>query len=95
MSIIVLAFLSPFVFPVCAESMLQAVSKASAALRAELDEERRKYQGLLREFTRLEQRYDNLREMSLITEVHHCTYLYKHASMRPQKCHSDCGCFSK
>lgn len=54
----------------CAEWVDQAVSQASAALRAELDEERRKYQGLLREFTRLEQRYDNLREMSLLTEVH-------------------------
>ncbi|XP_069551046.1 unconventional myosin-Va [Brachyistius frenatus] len=50
------------------ESVHRAVSQASAALRAELDEERRKYQGLLREFTRLEQRYDNLREMSLLTE---------------------------
>lgn len=45
------------------------MSQESAALRAELDEERRKYQGLLREFNRLEQRYDNLREMSLLTEV--------------------------
>ncbi|XP_039984530.1 unconventional myosin-Vb [Xiphias gladius] len=50
------------------ERVHQAVSQASAALRLELDEERRKYQGLLREFTRLEQRYDNLREMSLLTE---------------------------
>ncbi|XP_070817988.1 unconventional myosin-Va [Chaetodon trifascialis] len=50
------------------ECVRQAVSQASAALRAELDEERRKYQGLLREFTRLEQRYDNLKEMSLLTE---------------------------
>ncbi|KAM9357499.1 unconventional myosin-Va [Symphorus nematophorus] len=50
------------------ECVHQAVSQANAALRAELDEERRKYQGLLREFTRLEQRYDNLREMSLLTE---------------------------
>ncbi|XP_036970208.1 unconventional myosin-Vb [Acanthopagrus latus] len=50
------------------ECVTQAVSQASAALSAELDEERRKYQGLLREFTRLEQRYDNLREMSLLTE---------------------------
>ncbi|KAM7388416.1 hypothetical protein PAMP_024590 [Pampus punctatissimus] len=50
------------------ECVRQAVFQASAALRAELDEERRKYQGLLREFTRLEQRYDNLREMSLLTE---------------------------
>lgn len=54
---------------VCAECVYQAVSQASAALRAELDEERRKYQSLLREFTRLEQRYENLREMSLLTEV--------------------------
>ena len=52
-----------------AERMHQALSQACAALRVELDEERRKYQGLLREFTRLEQRYDNLREMSLLTEV--------------------------
>uniref|UniRef100_A0A7N8XMP0 Methyl-CpG binding domain protein 3b n=1 Tax=Mastacembelus armatus TaxID=205130 RepID=A0A7N8XMP0_9TELE len=51
------------------ECVHEAVSQASAALRAELDEERRKYQGLLREFTRLEQRYDNLREMSLLTEI--------------------------
>ncbi|XP_076582001.1 unconventional myosin-Vb [Chaetodon auriga] len=50
------------------ECVRQAVSQASAALRAELDEEKRKYQGLLREFTRLEQRYDNLREMNLLTE---------------------------
>ncbi|KAM4628733.1 unconventional myosin-Vb [Polymixia lowei] len=50
------------------ECVRQAVSQADVALRAELDEERRKYQGLLREFTRLEQRYDNLREMSLLTE---------------------------
>uniref|UniRef100_A0A672IWT3 Methyl-CpG binding domain protein 3b n=1 Tax=Salarias fasciatus TaxID=181472 RepID=A0A672IWT3_SALFA len=50
------------------QSVNQAVSREIADLQAELDEERRKYQGLLREFTRLEQRYDNLREMSLLTE---------------------------
>ncbi|KAK0133416.1 Unconventional myosin-Vb [Merluccius polli] len=50
------------------ECVRQAVSRSGGELRAELDEERRKYQGLLREFTRLEQRYDNLREMSLLTE---------------------------
>lgn len=66
----------------CAEWVHQAVSQASAALRTELDEERRKYQGLLREFTRLEQRYDNLREMSLLTEVHN----YSHPTKTlPQK----------
>uniref|UniRef100_A0A8C8MEL3 Methyl-CpG binding domain protein 3b n=1 Tax=Oncorhynchus tshawytscha TaxID=74940 RepID=A0A8C8MEL3_ONCTS len=52
-----------------AESVVQAVAQEGKALTAELDEERRKYQGLLREFTRLEQRYENLREMSMLTEV--------------------------
>ncbi|XP_061743769.1 unconventional myosin-Vb-like [Nerophis ophidion] len=46
----------------------QAVSQATEAMRVQLDEERRKHQGLLREFTRLEQRYDNLREMSQLTQ---------------------------
>uniref|UniRef100_A0A8D3EBP6 Methyl-CpG binding domain protein 3b n=1 Tax=Scophthalmus maximus TaxID=52904 RepID=A0A8D3EBP6_SCOMX len=59
-----------------AECVHQAVSQASAALRVELDEERRKHQGLLREFTRLEQRYDNLREMSLLTEVCNDTKMF-------------------
>uniref|UniRef100_A0A7N8XZJ9 Methyl-CpG binding domain protein 3b n=1 Tax=Mastacembelus armatus TaxID=205130 RepID=A0A7N8XZJ9_9TELE len=59
-----------------AQCVHEAVSQASAALRAELDEERRKYQGLLREFTRLEQRYDNLREMSLLTEVQPPIFAY-------------------
>uniref|UniRef100_A0A669D2N7 Methyl-CpG binding domain protein 3b n=1 Tax=Oreochromis niloticus TaxID=8128 RepID=A0A669D2N7_ORENI len=58
-----------FPLSLCAECVDQAVSQVTSALRAEVDEERRKYQGLLREFTRLEQRYDNLREMSLLTEV--------------------------
>lgn len=54
------------------ESHKQTVVQADASARAELDEERRRYQSLLREFTRLEQRYDNLRDMSLFTtnEVH-------------------------
>ncbi|XP_055077033.1 unconventional myosin-Vb [Periophthalmus magnuspinnatus] len=46
----------------------EAVLKATTAIKSDLDEERRKYQGLLRDFSRLEQRYDNLREMSLLTE---------------------------
>lgn len=50
------------------ERLEQEVSQRSTALRTELDEERRKYQGLLREFTRLEQRYDNLREMNQLAE---------------------------
>lgn len=48
------------------ESRQQSVSQAGAAVQAELEEERRRYQGLLREFTRLEQRYDNLRDMSML-----------------------------
>ncbi|KAM9796921.1 unconventional myosin-Va [Syngnathus typhle] len=51
------------------EALVQrAASQATAAVSAELDEEKRKHQGLLREFTRLEQRYDNLRDMSQLTE---------------------------
>ncbi|XP_028299730.1 unconventional myosin-Vb [Gouania willdenowi] len=50
------------------ECVNQAVSQAVAAFQTELDEERRKYQGLLREFTRLEQRYDNLKEMPFLNE---------------------------
>ncbi|XP_010869967.4 unconventional myosin-Vb [Esox lucius] len=46
----------------------KCAAQQDKTLTAELDEERRKYQGLLREFTRLEQRYDNLREMSMLTE---------------------------
>uniref|UniRef100_A0A8C5N7P0 Unconventional myosin-Vb-like n=1 Tax=Gouania willdenowi TaxID=441366 RepID=A0A8C5N7P0_GOUWI len=52
----------------------QAVSQAVAAFQTELDEERRKYQGLLREFTRLEQRYDNLKEMPFLNEALKRTY---------------------
>ncbi|MCI4383524.1 hypothetical protein PGIGA_G00027460 [Pangasianodon gigas] len=48
------------------ESRQQSVLQAGAAVQAELEEERRRYQGLLREFTRLEQRYDNLRDMSML-----------------------------
>ncbi|XP_076135384.1 unconventional myosin-Vb [Alosa pseudoharengus] len=51
-----------------ADCVQKAVSRAGEGVQAELEEERRRYQGLLREFTRLEQRYDNLRDMSLLTE---------------------------
>uniref|UniRef100_A0A8D3DF95 Methyl-CpG binding domain protein 3b n=1 Tax=Scophthalmus maximus TaxID=52904 RepID=A0A8D3DF95_SCOMX len=54
----------------------EKAQEGDAALRVELDEERRKHQGLLREFTRLEQRYDNLREMSLLTEVCNDTKMF-------------------
>lgn len=61
-----------------AERVEQEVSQRSSALRAELDEERGKYQGLLREFTRLEQRYDNLREMSQLAEVPSASHATRH-----------------
>ncbi|XP_036441901.1 unconventional myosin-Vb isoform X2 [Colossoma macropomum] len=48
------------------ESRQQTEVQAAAVVQAELEEERRRYQGLLREFTRLEQRYDNLRDMSML-----------------------------
>ncbi|XP_034035082.1 unconventional myosin-Vb [Thalassophryne amazonica] len=52
------------------EFVRQAVTLANAALMAELEEERRKHQGALRDLTRSEQRYDNLREMTLLSEQH-------------------------
>uniref|UniRef100_A0AAY4CN59 Myosin VB n=1 Tax=Denticeps clupeoides TaxID=299321 RepID=A0AAY4CN59_9TELE len=39
-----------------------SVSQKEALLQTELNEERQRYQNLLKEFTRLEQRYDNLQE---------------------------------
>ncbi len=61
-----------FVCLYVSENHQQTVDQADASVRAELEEERRRYQSLLREFTRLEQRYDNLRDMSVFTtnEVH-------------------------
>lgn len=56
-----------FVCLYVSENHQQTVDKADASVRAELEEERRRYQSLLREFTRLEQRYDNLRDMSVFT----------------------------
>ncbi|XP_053369794.1 unconventional myosin-Vb [Clarias gariepinus] len=53
------------------ESRQQLVLQAGAAEQAELEEERRRYQSLLREFTRLEQRYDNLRDMSMLSTAEH------------------------
>ncbi|XP_036377306.1 unconventional myosin-Va [Megalops cyprinoides] len=50
------------------ECIAMSVAQAGEGLRAELEEERRRYQGLLREFTRLEQRYENLCEMSTLAE---------------------------
>ncbi|KAJ8419084.1 hypothetical protein AAFF_G00005830 [Aldrovandia affinis] len=50
------------------ECVALTVVQAGESLQGELEEERRRYQGLLKEFTRLEQRYDNLREMSSLAE---------------------------
>lgn len=56
-----------FVCLYVSENHQKTVNQADASVRAELEEERRRYQSLLREFTRLEQRYDNLRDMSVFT----------------------------
>uniref|UniRef100_A0A673ZT75 Myosin VB n=1 Tax=Salmo trutta TaxID=8032 RepID=A0A673ZT75_SALTR len=41
---------------------LKGASQSVGRVQAELDEERQRYQNLLREFSKLEQRYDNLQE---------------------------------
>ncbi|XP_070707241.1 unconventional myosin-Vb [Pempheris klunzingeri] len=43
---------------------------SSVSLQAELDAERQRYQNLLKEFSRLEQRYDNLKEEVTLTKFH-------------------------
>uniref|UniRef100_A0A6Q2XFM9 Myosin VB n=1 Tax=Esox lucius TaxID=8010 RepID=A0A6Q2XFM9_ESOLU len=43
-------------------SLSLSASQSVGRVQAELDEERQRYQNLLREFSRLEQRYDNLQE---------------------------------
>ncbi|XP_069042124.1 unconventional myosin-Vb [Lepisosteus oculatus] len=53
------------------ERVAQQVARSSSSLHAELEEERRRYQGLLRDFGRLEQRYDNLREEVMLAERSH------------------------
>ncbi|XP_041085865.1 unconventional myosin-Vb isoform X2 [Polyodon spathula] len=46
----------------CEERVSQQVALVTSGLRSELEEERGRYQGLLKEFSRLEQRYENLKE---------------------------------
>uniref|UniRef100_A0A673ZTJ0 Myosin VB n=1 Tax=Salmo trutta TaxID=8032 RepID=A0A673ZTJ0_SALTR len=46
------------------QSLKGSASQSVGRVQAELDEERQRYQNLLREFSKLEQRYDNLQEMS-------------------------------
>ncbi|KAK5623619.1 Unconventional myosin-Vb [Crenichthys baileyi] len=54
---------------------IQQMSKNSAvvsntSLQTELDQERERYQNLLKEFSRLEQRYDNLKEEMSLSKFH-------------------------
>uniref|UniRef100_A0A673ZTB8 Myosin VB n=1 Tax=Salmo trutta TaxID=8032 RepID=A0A673ZTB8_SALTR len=44
------------------QSLKGSASQSVGRVQAELDEERQRYQNLLREFSKLEQRYDNLQE---------------------------------
>ncbi|XP_066551271.1 unconventional myosin-Va [Amia ocellicauda] len=46
----------------------ERVAQQSSSLGAELEEQRRSFQKLLREFSRLEQRYDNLKEELTLTQ---------------------------
>ncbi|XP_051791195.1 unconventional myosin-Va [Erpetoichthys calabaricus] len=46
----------------------QQVTLEKTSLSLELEEERRRYQGLLKEFSRLEQRYENLKEEMAFSE---------------------------
>ncbi|XP_058870055.1 unconventional myosin-Vb [Acipenser ruthenus] len=50
------------------ERLSQQVALVSSGLRAELEEERGRYQGLLKEFSRLEQRYENLKDEMTFSE---------------------------
>ncbi|XP_035995762.1 unconventional myosin-Vb isoform X2 [Fundulus heteroclitus] len=47
-----------------------AEEASSASLQTELDQERERYQNLLKEFSRLEQRYDNLKEEMSLNKFH-------------------------
>uniref|UniRef100_A0A8C9WI17 Methyl-CpG binding domain protein 3b n=1 Tax=Scleropages formosus TaxID=113540 RepID=A0A8C9WI17_SCLFO len=59
------------------------VAKAAEGLQGDLEEERRRYQGLLRDFSRLEQRYENLCEMNALTEVCECQLLQGYTDVSP------------
>uniref|UniRef100_A0A8C7H0E7 Myosin VB n=1 Tax=Oncorhynchus kisutch TaxID=8019 RepID=A0A8C7H0E7_ONCKI len=48
-----------------------SASQSVGRVQAELDEERQRYQNLLREFSRLEQRYDNLQEAKVCFQPGH------------------------
>ncbi|XP_077478385.1 unconventional myosin-Vb isoform X2 [Stigmatopora argus] len=50
------------------QSSRKADDVGGALLRAEMDSERRRYQNLLKEYSRLEQRYDNLKEEMSLTK---------------------------
>lgn len=47
----------------------RSVSQKEVELQTELNEERLRYQNLLKEFSRLEQRYDNLQEEATYAKV--------------------------
>ncbi|KAM4719666.1 unconventional myosin-Vb isoform 3-T3 [Anableps anableps] len=52
------------------QSSNSAVEVSSASLETELNQERERYQNLLKEFSRLEQRYDNLKEEMSLNKFH-------------------------
>lgn len=59
---------------VCVAGKGGSLSQKEASLQSELDEERLRYQNLLKEFSRLEQRYDNLQEEATYAKVRHTRF---------------------
>ncbi|KAG2463560.1 MYO5B protein, partial [Polypterus senegalus] len=54
----------------------QQVTLEKTSLSLELEEERRRYQGLLKEFSRLEQRYENFKEEMAFSEGSSCSHCH-------------------
>lgn len=60
---------------VCVSDQESSASQSVGRVQAELDEERQRYQNLLREFSKLEQRYDNLQEAKVTVCVCLCVHV--------------------
>uniref|UniRef100_A0A8C4LBX5 Unconventional myosin-Vb n=1 Tax=Equus asinus asinus TaxID=83772 RepID=A0A8C4LBX5_EQUAS len=64
--------------------------KENLLMKKELEEERSRYQNLVKEYSRLEQRYDNLRDEMTIIKARRAVLLSHRAS--PLWLHSPCSC---
>lgn len=54
---------------ICVAGKGGSLSQKETSLQTELDDERLRYQNLLKEFSRLEQRYENLQEEATYAKV--------------------------